>query len=141
MNLGRLTPALLFDVIHIFLMTTISAPSNRLLNGGRLVITSGVRDWVDTGVEPWASEPNPGTLGLDWRRHYLAVIVSSHLAGDQGDTCDADHVLNQAVLNNPGCGDRILTVWHRNGASKIFCITDDYGGEHAVTTVLFAVEY
>ena len=122
-------------------MTTIPAPTNRLLNGGQLVITSGVRDWVDTGVEPWATEPNPDTLGLEWRRHYLAVIVTSHLSGDQVDTCDADHVLNQAVFNNPGCDDRILTVWDRNGASKIFCITDDYGGEHAVTTVLFASEY
>lgn len=122
-------------------MTTTKAPSNRLLNGGHLVITAGVQNWVETGVEPWASEPNPGTLGLEWRRHYLAVIVTSHLSGDQGDTCEADHVINQAVFNNPGCGDRLLTVWDRNGASKIFCITDDYGGDNAVTTVLFAAEY
>jgi len=122
-------------------MTTTHAPSNHLLNGGKLVITSGIRDWVDTGVEPWANEPNPDTLGLEWRRHYLAVIVTSHLSGDQGDTCTDDQELNRQVYENPGCGDRIITVWHRNGASKIFCITDDWGGEQAVTTVLFASEY
>ena len=109
--------------------------------GGQLVITSGVRDWVDIGVEPWATEPNPDTLGLVWRCHYLAVIVTSHLSGDQGDTCEADHVINKAVFDNPGCGDRLLTVWDCNGASKIFCITDDYGGDNPVTTVLFAAEY
>ena len=122
-------------------MTTIPAPGNRLLNGGQLVITSGIQNWVETGVEPWASEPNPGTLGLEWRRHYLAVIVTSHLSGDQGDTCDADHVINKGVFDNPGWGDRLLTVWDRNGASKIFCITDRYGCDDAVTTVLFAAEY
>ena len=122
-------------------MTTTKAPSNRLLNGGHLVITAGVQNWVDTGVEPWASEPNPGTLGLEWRRHYLAVIVTSHLSGDQGDTCEADYVINKAFFDNPDCGDRLLTVWDRNGASKIFCITDRYGCDDAVTTVLFAAEY
>ena len=66
-------------------MTIIPAPGARLLNGGKLVITSGIRDWVDTGVEPWASEPNPDTLGLEWRLHYLAIIVTSHLSGDQGE--------------------------------------------------------
>ena len=122
-------------------MITISAPTQRLIHGGPLVITSGVRDWIDTGVEPWANEPNPNTLGLEWRRHHIAVIVTSHLSGDQGDTCSEDHAINQAVFNNPGCGDRLLTAWHRNGASKIFCITDDYGGTNAVTTVLIASEY
>jgi hypothetical protein len=120
---------------------TISAPSQRILNGGRLVITSGIQNWVDTGVEPWASEPNPDTLGLDWRRHFVAVIITSHLSGDQGDTSSEDHELNREVYENPGCGGRLLTVWHRNGASKIFCITDDWGGSNAVTTLLFASEY
>ena len=122
-------------------MITISAPTQRLIHGGLLVITSGVRDWIDTGVEPWANEPNPDTLGLEWRRHHIAVIVTSHLSGDQGDTCPEDHAINREVFDNPGCGDRLLTAWHRNGASKIFCITDDYGGTNAVTTVLFASEY
>ena len=122
-------------------MTTIPSPSQRVLNGGRLVITAGIRDWIATGVEPWATEPNPDTLSHDWRQHYVNVILTSHLSGDQGDTDPADHELNREVYENPGCGGRLLTLWHRNGASKIFCITDDYGGENAVTTVLFASEY
>ena len=122
-------------------MTSISASSTSLLNGGKLVITSGIRDWVDTGVEPWAHEPNPDTLGLEWRRHYLAMVVTSHLSGDQGDTCTEDQELNRKVYEKAGCGERIITLWHRNGASKIFCITDDWGGENALTTVLFASEY
>lgn len=122
-------------------MTIAPTPSTCVMHGGRLIITAGIRDWVATGVEPWASEPNPGTLSRDWRQHYLAVIVTSHLSGDQGDTCPEDHALNREVYENPGCGGRLLTLWHRNGASKIFCITDDWGGPNAVTTVLFASEY
>ena len=118
-----------------------TTPGQRLINGGMLVLTSGIQNWIDTGVEPWASEPNPNTLSKDWRSHYVAVIVTSHLSGDQGDTCAEDHALNREVMENPGCGGRLLTLWHRNGASKIFCITDDFGGENAVTTVLFASEY
>lgn len=78
----------------------IPAPSERIINGGQLVITSGIQNWVDTGVEPWASEPNPHTLSKDWRSHYVAVIVTSHLSGDQGDTCPEDHHLNREVFEN-----------------------------------------
>jgi len=122
-------------------MTTIPTPSQRVLNGGQLIITSGVRDWIATGLEPWASEPNPNTLNRDWRQHHVNVILTSHLSCCQGDTDPTDHALNREVFENPGCGGRLLTVWHRNGTSKIFCITDDFGGENAVTTVLFAIEY
>lgn len=120
---------------------TASVATQRLLNSGSLVMTAGIRDWISTGVEPWESEPNPNTLSRDWRQHYIQVIVVSHINGDQGDTDPEDHALNREVLENPGCGGRLLTVWERNGASRIFCITDDYGGKHAVTTLLFASEY
>ena len=109
--------------------------------GGKLVLTRGISDWVATGVEPWAEEPNPGTLSLDWRRHTIAVIVTSHLNGDQLDTCDEDHALNHETFAHPGEGGRIVNVWHRNGTAKIFCITDAYGCPEAVTTVMFASEY
>ena len=66
--------------------------------GGKLVLTRGISDWVATGVEPWAEEPNPGTFSLDWRRHTIAVIVTSHLNGDQLDTCDEDHALNHETF-------------------------------------------
>ena len=121
--------------------STIAAPSQRVMFGGRLVLTRGISDWVATGVEPWADEPNPDTYPLDWRRHTIAVIVTSHLNGDQLDTSPDDHALNQATFASPGEGGRIVNVWHRNGTAKIYCITDDYGGASAVTTVMFSSEY
>ena len=121
--------------------TTTLSTIERIHHGGRLIVTSGIRDWVSTGVEPYDTEPNPGTLGHDLRQHTLAVLVTEHLGGSQLDTSDADHILNQEVYKNPGCGGRILTVWHRNGTSKIYCITEDWGGPHKYTTVLFASEY
>ena len=121
---------------------TLSLPTpERLMHAGQVVFTSGIRDWVFTGVEPYASEPNPNTYPKDWRQHYISVILDSHLSGEQGDTCPEDQQLNREVYENPGCGGRLLTLWHRNGASKIFCITDDWGGPNAITTVLFSCEY
>lgn len=119
----------------------IAAPSQRVINGGKLVITSGIRDWIDTGVEPYCDEPNPNTYPVDWRKHYVNVILTSHLSGDAGDTCSEDALLNAEAFAHPGEGGRIVTLWHRNGAGKIFCITDDYGGPNAVTTLMFASEY
>ena len=119
----------------------IAAPSQRVINGGTLVITSGIQTWIDVGVEPYCDEPNPNTYPKDWRRHYISVILTSHLSGDSGDTCPEDAALNAETFANPGKGGRIVTMWHRNGASKIFCITDDYGGVNAVTTLMFASEY
>lgn len=104
-------------------------------------MTSGINDWISTGVEPWAHEPNPDTLSLDWRQHYIKVIILSTIEGEQGDTCDEDHALNRDVFENTACGGRILTTWERNGASRIFCIADDWGGANAYTTVMFASEY
>ena len=118
-----------------------SIASHRLINGGALVMTQGINDWVATGLEPYASEPNEKCLGLEWRQHYITVILTSHLSGDQGDTCPEAHLLNQEVFHNPGCGGRIVTLWYRNHTAKIFCITDDFGGANAVTTVMFSSEY
>lgn len=120
---------------------TSSLATQHLLNSGTLVMTSGINDWVSTGVEPWDSEPNPGTLSHHWRKHYVQVIVLSHISGEQGDTCAEDQALNREVFENPGCGGRILTTWERNGSSRIFCVTEDWGGKNPVTTLLFASEY
>lgn len=121
-------------------MTTTSS-AERLVHGGKPVITSGISNWIATGLEPYANEPNPLCLGIEMRRHFISVILLSHLSGDQGDTCDEDHALNQEVYNSPGCGGRLVTSWERNQCARIFCITDDWGGPNAVTTVLFASEY
>ena len=84
--------------------------SQRILHGGQLLLTQGINGWISTGLEPWASEPNPHCLGIQWRQHHISVIVTSHLSGDQGDTCREDQSLNDQVFRNPGCGDRTLTV-------------------------------
>ena len=121
--------------------TTTSRASQNLINSGRLVMTAGIRDWISTGVEPWNTEPNPDTLSFDWRQHYIQVIILSTIEGSQGDTCDEDYKLNREVFENAGCGGRIVCVWKRNGASKILCICDDWGGANAITTIMFANEY
>ena len=121
-------------VFFSFQQMKIAAPAQRIINGGRLVITSGIKTWMDTGLEPFADEPNPSTLSKDWRQHYVSVILTSHLSGDAGDTCSEDAALNAETFANPGGGGRIVTLWHRNSASKIFCITDNYGSANAVTT-------
>jgi hypothetical protein len=107
--------------------------------GGKLLLTSGISNWIDTGCKPYDTEPS--TLVLEWRRHCIAVIVTSHLNGDQLDTCDEDHALNQETFAHPGEGGRVVNVWDRNGTGKIFCITDAYGSPEAVTTVMWAEEY
>ena len=121
-------------------MTTLS-PVERIHYGGRLLVKRGVKDWISTGVEPYATETNLNTLGHDYRQHHIAVLVTEHLAGGKCDTCDDNHQLNQEIYKNPGCGERIESLWHRNGTSKIFCITDDWGRPHAHITVLFTSEY
>jgi len=119
----------------------IFSPSVRVLHGGTLVMTSGISNWISTGLAPYADEPDPLTLGLEFRRHHIAVAVTSHLNCDQLDTSDEDHALNLHVYNNPGCGGRLVSSIVRNNCPPIFVITDDWGGEHAVTTVLFKSEY
>jgi len=125
-------------------MTT--APSTRLLSPslldhGSLLLTSGIQHWLETGCEPYATDPNPGSLTEEWRRHYLSVIVTSHIAGDGGDTCTDDCFHNLEALASPGTGRRLFTVWDRNNTSKIYAITSDYGGADAYLTVMFASEY
>ena len=96
---------------------------------------------MDTGVEPWSDVPNPDCLSLDWRRHYLSVIVSSHISGNAGDTSEEDHLLNLEAFANPGKGHRVFTVWRRNHTSTIYAITSDFAGPDAYLTLMFSSEY
>lgn len=121
-------------------MTTTSAPS-KLLKLGRFVLTRGVADYIDTGVMPYDDEPLPGTLGLDWRRHWLTVCVVSHAEGSWGDTCPEDAALNDEVYANPASGGRLMSVWHRSGFPKLWIITEDFGGPHCNTCTLWPDEY
>ena len=122
-------------------MTTTARPKSGLASLGQIVMTAGIRDFVDTGVMPYESEPRPETLGVDWRKHWLKVILVSHSEGCWGDTCFDDGVLNDQVRNNPGTGGRLLSVWDRGGFPKTWIITDKYGSPDSVTTVLFPEEY
>ncbi|WP_115071088.1 hypothetical protein [Synechococcus sp. UW179B] len=124
-------------------MTTLSTRiiEPRLLDHGKLLLTSGIQHWLVTGIEPWADAPKEDVFDETWRRHYLSVIVTSHIHGDAGDTDDQDHLLNFEAFANPGDGFRVFTVWDRNKVGKIYAITSDYGGPDAYLTVMFAGEY
>ena len=121
-------------------MTIISSsPSTRVLNGGHIVLTSGISDRITIGCKP--EDNQTSSLAEEWRRHCIAVILSSLLGGDQFDTCDTDHELNRVAFDHPGEGQRVVNVWNLNPTGKIFAITDDYGGEDAATTSMRADEY
>ena len=119
-------------------MASPSSSSQRSLYGGKLVLTQGVSSWVNTGYKRYAYEPS--NLIPEWRRHCIAVIITSHLNGDQLDTCNEEHALNHETLSRPGEGGQVVSVWDRKDTGKVFCITTDYGGENALTTVMFAEE-
>ena len=102
------------------------------------MLTEGISTWIDTGYKRYAREPSH--LIPEWRRHCIAVIVTSHLNGDQLDTCDEEHALNQEVFSRPGYGGNVVSVWDRKETGKIYCVTSDYGGADAITTVMFADE-
>ena len=121
------------------LTTRLISPS--LHDHGRLLLTSGIQHWLDGGIEPWADGPKDSCLDETWRRHYLSVVVTSHINGNAGDTDELDNLMNIEGFANPGDGFRVFTVWHRNNTGKIYAITSDYGGPDAYLTVMFAGEY
>ena len=122
-------------------MTTAPAPSTRLINGGQLVLTQGVSTYVEQGTMPYCDDVEAGTAPRKWRRHFLAVAVTSHLSGCWGQTDKDDCKLNDYVFNHPGEGGRLLSVWQQDNFPKLWVITDGYGSDHAVTTALFPEEY
>ena len=120
-------------------MTIASAPT-RLLNGGRLVMTAGVQRWIESGHIPYHLTTDDITPE-HFRRHHVAVAVTSHLSGSWGDTNAEDSRLNDLVFTHPGGGGRLLSVWGRNCYPKLWIITDDFGGDDSITTVLLPSEY
>jgi len=117
------------------------AKDSHLRKLGTLLLTSGVRDFIDTGVLPYEQEPNPLTLGVDWRKHWLNVCLVSHAEGCWGDTCSEDAALNDDVYNSPACGGRLMSVWDRMDFPKLWIITSDFRGPDCYTTALFPSEY
>ena len=122
-------------------MTTASAPATNLLNGGQLVLTQGVSTFIEHGTLPYSDAIEPGTPPQKWRRHFIAVAVTSHLSGCWGQTNAEDAELNDYVFAHPGEGGRLLSVWEQEDFPKLWVITDGYGTANAVTTALFPVEY
>ena len=117
------------------------APATRLINGGQLVLTQGVNTYIEQGTLPYSDDVEPNTPPRKWRRHFLAVAVTSHLSGCWGQTDPDDCKLNDYVFNHPGEGGRLLSVWQQENFPKLWVITDGYGSANAVTTALFPVEY
>ena len=122
-------------------MTTTPAPATRLLNGGRMVLTSGVSHYIEHATLPYSDVIEPGTPPRKWRRHFIAVAVTSHLSGCWGQTSESDAALNDYVFNHPGEGGRLMSVWEQENFPKLWVITDGFGSANAVTTALFPVEY
>lgn len=108
---------------------------------GKLVLTRGMSDFIATGVLPYEMEPNPLTLGIDWRRHWLSVCLISHAEGCWGDTCPEDAALNDEIFHSPACGGRLMSVWDRCDFPKLWIITSDFKGENCYTTALWPEEY
>ena len=71
----------------------ISSPATRIINCGRLVLSSGISHWLATGERPYDSEPS--SFVISWRSHVISVLLTSHLSGDKLDCCDEDDLLNQ----------------------------------------------
>lgn len=67
-------------------MTTLPFPTSRLFNGGHLILTQGVHTYIEHGTLPYSDDVDPGTPPRKWRRHFLAVAVTSHLSGCWGQT-------------------------------------------------------
>ena len=120
---------------------TLASKTSSLHNLGKLVLTRGVADFIATGVLPYEQEPNPLTLGADWRRHWLSISLISHAEGCWGDTCLEDAALNDEVYNSPAHGGRLMSVWHRSNFPKLWIITSDFKGPHCYTTALWPDEY
>lgn len=89
-------------------------------NPGQLVVTRGVNDLISSNEE--------------FARH-VWLSLKRHVAGDWGDVCDEDRVINELALLN---GERLISVYKKDGLHPIWVITER---DRSVTTVLFPDEY
>ena len=97
--------------------------------------------YVEQGTMPYCVDVEVGTPPRKWRRHFLAVAVTSHLSGCWGVTDREDCRLTGYVFSYPGEAGCSLSVWQQDNFPKLWLITDSYGSEHSVTTALFPEEY
>jgi hypothetical protein len=89
-------------------------------NPGQLVMTRGVNDLIANNEE--------------FAKHVI-LSLKRHVAGDWGNVCDEDRVANEFALQH---GERLFSVYEREGLPKIWIITEC---DRSVTTVLFPDEY
>jgi len=87
---------------------------------GRLLMTRGVNNLVADKEE--------------FAKH-VCLSLKRHMAGDWGDVCDEDRVANEMSLRD---GDRLFSVYEKEGLPKIWIITE---WDRSATTVLFPDEY
>lgn len=87
---------------------------------GQLVVTRAVNDLIDSNVD----------FAI-----FVQLSITRHLAGDWGELCDEDRVMNEQALQE---GDRLFSAYEKDGLPKIWIITE---WDRSVTTVLFPDDY
>jgi len=89
-------------------------------NPGQVVVTRGVNDLIAINKE---------------FAKFVYLSISRHVAGDWGDACEEDRASNDLALKE---GDRLLSVYVKEGLPKIWVITE---WDRSVTTALLPEEY
>jgi len=65
----------------------------------------------------------------------MLAALARHASGDWGDVCPEDWQANEHALR---CGSRLLSVFHTEGGTKFWIITE---ADRSVTTVLMPEDY
>ncbi len=67
-------------------------------------------------------------------------FLQRHVAGNWGDLCDEDRLLNDQALVD---GSRLLSAYKLTDGTKVWCITEAVGesGRREATTFLLPEEY
>lgn len=89
-------------------------------NPGKIVVTCGVNNEMDRN---------------DTFAMHVRLSLERHLAGDWGNLCDEDRVMNESALLE---GDRLFSAYTKEGVPPIWIITEC---DRSVTTILFPDEY
>ena len=120
--------------------TTTRASAKRITETGTLLLTCGIHHYMNTGCTPYCDEEHDSSHTESWRRHFVAVALTSHMDGCWGDTSPDDARMNDEVFSD-GDGGRLMSTWDRSGFPRIWIITEAYNTPQAYTTVLFPSEY
>lgn len=76
-------------------------------------------------------------VAADFDPEYIYLVLLRHGSGDWGDLDDHDHQVNEAALRN---GGRIMSNYE-TPQGRLWVITEGYGPEGKITTVLKPDEY